>query len=200
MSSRTMSRKGRIRALLAGGLVLGLGTAITLAAWNDSEFATGTFASGKFNLEGSQTNGTDFADHPTAPGAALVFAVNPANLAPGDIVYAPFAVRLAVGTTNDALVSLTTSATTGVLTGLTYEIVQPTAWGCTLGTAGDELVPAGTAITSTPAATSFAVTKGATATDPGVTVNLCFKVTAGVGLTQSQTGSVTWEFNAVSQS
>jgi len=199
MSNRVMSSKGKIRALLAGGLVLGLGTAITLAAWNDSEFATGTFASGQFNLEGSQSDGVAFTDHATAPGAALAFAVAPGNLAPGDVVYAPFAVRLAANTTNNAIVTLTTSATTGVLTGLTYEIVEPTAWGCTAATTGTSLVPAGTAITSTPAATTFPVSMGAPTTTAGASVNLCFKVTAGVGLTQGQSGSVTWEFNAVSQ-
>jgi len=33
----------RLRAVLAGGLVLGVGAALTLAAWNDAEFATGSF-------------------------------------------------------------------------------------------------------------------------------------------------------------
>ncbi|SFH86076.1 hypothetical protein E3O11_09355 [Cryobacterium levicorallinum] len=46
-------RNRRIRAVLAGGLVLGLGAAVTLAAWNDSEFARGSFAASGFNLVGS---------------------------------------------------------------------------------------------------------------------------------------------------
>src|SRR5690606_31735774 len=53
-------RSRMIRALLAGGLVLGVGTAVTLAAWNDSEFASGTFRAGTFDLEGS-TDGTTFS-------------------------------------------------------------------------------------------------------------------------------------------
>ena len=55
----------KILAVLAGGLVLGVGVAVTLAAWNDSEFATGTFTAGSFNLEGSTTGDTDaaYSDH-----------------------------------------------------------------------------------------------------------------------------------------
>jgi len=60
MATTTTRRK--VRAVLAGGLVLGVGAAVTLAAWNDSEFATGTFTAGTFNLEGS-TDGTTFTDH-----------------------------------------------------------------------------------------------------------------------------------------
>ena len=46
-------RSRKVRAILAGGLVLGLGAAVTLAAWNDSEFAKGTFTSGSLNIQGS---------------------------------------------------------------------------------------------------------------------------------------------------
>ena len=35
--------------------------------------------------------------------------------------------------------------------------------------------------------------------DAGAPAYLCFKVTAGSDLAQSQTGSVTWQFQAVSQ-
>ena len=47
------NRKGIIRAILAGGIVLGVGAAVTLAAWNASEFATGTFQAGTFTIEGA---------------------------------------------------------------------------------------------------------------------------------------------------
>ena len=70
----TGPRKGlrgrKIRAVLAAGLVLGIGAVVTLAAWNDSEYATGTFAAGTFNLEGS-TDGTTYADHASGASAAI---------------------------------------------------------------------------------------------------------------------------------
>lgn len=37
MAEKATGRK--VRAILAGGLVLGVGAAVVLAAWNDSEFA-----------------------------------------------------------------------------------------------------------------------------------------------------------------
>lgn len=62
MATKDTQRK--VLAVLAGGVVLGVGVGVTLAAWNDSEFATGTFTAGSFNLEGSTTSATaDYADH-----------------------------------------------------------------------------------------------------------------------------------------
>src|SRR5690554_345843 len=98
MTDQQPKRRARkIKAILAGGLVLGVGGAITLAAWNDSEFATGTFTAGQFNLEGS-TDNTTWDDHDAAPGAALDFTLAADNLSPDDVVYAAFAVRLDAAT------------------------------------------------------------------------------------------------------
>ncbi|MGO2139648.1 MAG: SipW-dependent-type signal peptide-containing protein [Leucobacter sp.] len=49
------SRRGwtKARALLAGGLVLGVGAAVTLAAWTDNEWVRGVFGTGTFGIEGS---------------------------------------------------------------------------------------------------------------------------------------------------
>lgn len=191
-------RGRKARALLAAGLVLGAGAAVTLAAWNDSEFATGTFSAGTFNLVGS-TDGTTFSDHPTAGSAATTaFTVNAATLTPGDVTAAPFAVQLAAGTTNDAVVTVSAAGTTGTVANLTYELLQTPTFGCTAATAGTPLVPAATAVGSVPGAPTFALAHGAGAAT-GAPVFLCFKVTAGAGLTQGQTGSATWQFQAASQ-
>jgi len=188
---------GRVRALLAGGLVLGVGATVTLAAWNDSEFVTATFQAGTFNLQGS-TDGTTFADHATAPGAALGLSVNASALSPGDVAYAPYAVRLAANTTNPATVTVTTPSSTGTTTGLTYSLIQPSAFGCNASTTGTTLVPAGTAVNTVPGTVTFALAPGTPTTSAGTAVDLCFVISAGAGLTQSQTGSVTWQFQAVS--
>jgi predicted ribosomally synthesized peptide with SipW-like signal peptide len=192
------TRGGIVRAVLAGGLVLGVGAAVTLAAWNDSEFATGTFGAGSFNLEGQETAGGGFADHETAPGAALTFVVEPLNLAPADVVYAPFAVRLDAATTTDAVVTLSSVGAGANAANLTYEILTTDAFGCDAGTTGGELVAAGTATTSTDIAT-FDLTQGAAAA-AGDPVNLCLIVTAGAGLIEGGAATVTWEFAAESVS
>ncbi len=193
-SSRARSR--RLRALLAGGLVLGLGAVVTLASWNASEYATGTFSASTFNLEGS-LNGTTYSSHPVGSPATLAFTVPATNLAPGDVVYAPFAIRLAANTSRTAVVTITSPSQTGVLTGLTYALIQPTTFGCTSATTGTSLI-ASVAVGSAAGASTFALGIGTPTTLPGAPVDLCFVVTAGAGLVQAQTGSATWDFTAAS--
>jgi predicted ribosomally synthesized peptide with SipW-like signal peptide len=195
-------RSKKVRALLAGGLVLGIGGAITLAAWNDSEFAQGTFTAGTFNMQGS-TDGTTYADHATvgAP-ATLAFTLNPTLLAPGDVVPAPFAVRLAANTTNNAVVTIPTPTTTsGTVTNLTYTLLQTSTFSCAADTTGTVLVPAGTAVITVPDSPSptFNLAMGTPTSTAGAPVFLCFKVTAGALIAQGQTGTVTWRFAAESQ-
>jgi hypothetical protein len=63
----------------------------TLASWNDSEFASATFAAGRFDLEGSLDNGTTYGQRNPAAGA-LTFTAPVSNLSSGDIVNAGFPV------------------------------------------------------------------------------------------------------------
>lgn len=197
--NRGMSRK--VRAVLAGGLVLGVGAAITLAAWNDSEFATGTFTAGQFNLEGSETDGTTFTEHATSDTAATLGFTAPlaGNLSPTDVVYAPFAVRLAAGTTSPANVVVSADSSTGTVTNLTYTLVSTATWGCDAAavSAGTVLVPAATPVATVPGTPGFTLAAGTPTSDPGAAQNLCFAITAG-NVDQGQTGTVTWEFAATS--
>jgi len=195
-TSRQRGRK--VAAILAGGLVFGVGTMATLAAWNDDEFATGNFTTGTFNLVGS-TDGTSFTDHATSPGAALGFTVNPLNLTPNDTVYAGFAVRLAEDTTSPATITLS-GAPGGDVTGLTYTLLDTgNTFGCTSTTSGTALVAASTPLGNVPGTVTFDLSQGSPVTSAGTAVNLCFKVTAGSALAQNQTGSATWQFHAESQ-
>ncbi|WP_087485842.1 SipW-dependent-type signal peptide-containing protein [Brachybacterium massiliense] len=192
------SRARKIRAALAGGLVLGVGAAITLAAWNDSEFATGTFEAGDFNLEGS-LNGTEFIEHDTVDTAApLAFGVDASNLAPGDIVSAPFAVRLDATTSYDAGVVVRPAGTTNEIAGLTYTLTTTVGFGCD-ATVGDTLVAAGTALDAVGDTAAFNLVSGVDSA-AGAAVNLCFTVTANDDLDQGQSGTATWEFLATSDS
>ncbi|MBB5639453.1 SipW-dependent-type signal peptide-containing protein, partial [Cryobacterium roopkundense] len=188
----------RIRAVLAGGLVLGVGAAVTLAAWNDSEFAQGSFAAGAFNLVGS-TNGTTFTDNPNVDApASLGFTVDSSNLTPTDVVYAPFAVQLDATTTTDAQITLTQAATGGTVANLSYSVIQSTAFGCDATTTGTELVPAATPLGSDPATVpTFSLSAGADAA-AGAPAYLCFAVTAGADLAQLQAGTATWQLTAAS--
>lgn len=192
------SRARKVRAVLAGGLVLGVGAAITLAAWNDSEFATGQFEAGTFNLQGS-VDGATFDDHASEDAAApLAFSVNSSNLSPGASVSAPFAVQLDEETTHGAGVMVDAAGTTGSVAGLTYTLSATTSFGCDAGTV-ETLVEAGTPLGETDAdgaAFDLEVGSGSEAGEP---MNLCFTVTADDNLVQGQEGAATWQFLATSE-
>lgn len=78
---RNSSTGRKIAALLAGGLVLGIGAASTMAAWTHSQYASATFTSGIFKLE-SRTNGTAWQDNPESSPVGLTMDVS--SLTPGD--------------------------------------------------------------------------------------------------------------------
>ena len=196
-SAASNNKSRKVKALLAGGLVLGVGAAVTLAAWTDQEWVKGEFTAGSFNIQGS-TNGTDFSDHASADGAAQLGFDLPANLsanlAPGDTVAAPFSLRLAAGTTYDAAVKLKSAAGTGDNAGnLTYKLVQVAdAASCTPEAAGTTtLVAEGTSLNTAPDTAEFALEQG-TSNTAGTAVNLCFQVTAGDDLKQGQQATATW--------
>lgn len=203
MSTSTVAntRGRKVRALLAGGLVLGVGAAVTLAAWTDQEWAIGQFGAGSFNVQGS-ADGTTFADHVTSGGAAALtfdLATDADNMSPSTVVAAPFVLRLNGETSYDATVLLSDAAATGdIAPNLTYGIVQVAgAADCTPEAVGVEVVAPGTAVGTSPAITPLALTAGAGA-EVGSELALCFQITAGDSLGQGQAGTASWEFTATS--
>lgn len=200
-STTTSSTKNRkVRAVLAGGLVLGVGAAVTLAAWTDQEWAVGEFGAGSFNIQGSTTGDeADFTDHPSRGEAAtLGFEIGADNLSPGDTVAAPFVLRTDAETSYDATVELTSAIGEGAnAANLTYGITQVgSAEECAEGATGTTIVPAGTALNATTGAAEFTLAAGDGAA--GAPVSLCFQVTAGDALEQGETGTANWEFTATS--
>lgn len=82
--ARTRSRTWlRVRAVLAGGLVLGVGATLTLAAWNDSEYASGALTTSTFDLQSSTNVSTNFSSHPEGSPLVLDFAAT--GLTPGSL-------------------------------------------------------------------------------------------------------------------
>lgn len=185
----TRDRRRMIGAILAGGLVLGVGAAMTLAAWNDSEFATGTFSSGQFDLQGS-TDGTAFSSSATAPGKTLTFELDADLLSPGDVVYAPFAVQLSTDSDYAADVTLANVIGGTIGTNLTYSLYDVGTFGATCSEATP---PSGTAIVADRAANAAGTVDAFDLTAAATPVNLCFVVTAGAGVPQGATGTITWE-------
>ena len=130
-ASTPADRRRRRRALLAGGLVLGLGAAVTLAAWSDNVVAGGLFNSGTFELQGA-TDGTTFQDYDAeAAGdkqANLAFSMNATSMSPGQTVYAPLTIATSTGTTLNGTFTLSKVAANGDYAGvLSYRIASGAA-------------------------------------------------------------------------
>lgn len=198
-----LSRRGR--ALLAGGVVLGIGTAVTLAAWNDSEYASGTFSSGTFNLQ-SSTDGAvgEYTDNPVAEDAApLDFSAPVDDLAPEDTVYASLWVRLAEGTTTPATLDLVSLETTddeaGNAANLSYS-VQAIDADATCDDATTGVVLGGAEnLAPNPAIAGDTITLPIGAADQaGEATQLCFTITASESLVQGGVTTATWQLTATS--
>ena len=108
MRIRTTSRQAagtrpwaRRRAILAGGLVLGLGATMTMAAWTDEVHVFGEFGTGDHlvQFQGNTTSPLDpnaWHDYHGTQNPArgeLAFGVDAGDLAPGDVIYAPISLR-----------------------------------------------------------------------------------------------------------
>lgn len=192
----------RIRAVLAGGLVLGVGAATTLAAWTDSEHGTATFTAGRFDIVGS-TDGATFSQHPTAPGAILQFSL-PATanaMTPGDTVYTLYSVKTLAPNSMAGLVQLKSNSANnaGLGTYLTYRVRTISQLPCNATNFGT-----GTDVPGLSA--SVPLTASATAAQPiaanGTSqVNYCFAATLPTGTPNAAQGTsltATWEFAATS--
>ncbi|WP_431071168.1 SipW-dependent-type signal peptide-containing protein [Microbacterium phyllosphaerae] len=188
---RLLSR--RIRALLAGGLVFGVGATMTLAAWNDSEYGNATFTAGRFDIVGA-TDGTTFSSHPVGTPAALSFSAPFSAMAPGNTVYALFSVRTANPSVAGTLqLSVTSTAGTGLGTYLRYGVrsIAGTTCNGTTYTSGTAVVPDNSTMATGGTGTQAVAANG------GTTVNYCIAVTlpaatdnGAQGLTAIQTWQV----------
>ena len=206
---RRGGRRSRIvRAILAGGIVLGFGATSTLAVWNDSEVVSGSFGASTFAIE-SQTRGADYASHSSAPGTVLDFAAT--AMSPGLSRYAWINIRTTLTTTVRGSVQLSgvTSDSGGLVGALQYRVVQlanPAAtetcdatvfsgspgYTYTVGGASN-YVPI-TQVSEPPGETTLETA--------GTVVRYCFEVRVAPGVPdsfQGKTARVTWQFTGTSQ-
>ena len=100
-------RRWQAKALLAGGLVLGVGATATFAAWTDQENATGEFHAGEFAIEANINDGGWQSTN------TMLF--NATGMYPGQSVYAPVLIRTTPDTTVDGALTITGEGTTGIL-------------------------------------------------------------------------------------
>lgn len=199
---RRRQRWLRIRAVLASGLVLGVGAAGTLAAWNDAEHAQATFQAGSFGVEGAA--GSDaYAEHATSGTAAtLAFSASPGAMVPGAKTYAGFRVRTIAGSVAGRvqLASAGVTGDTGLGGHLTYGVrVITTATSCdaaAFAASGNVVVSTGTVLT---AASTTWQALGAGGASGGAAVTYCFEITLrsdAPDAAQGKSATPTWTFSA----
>lgn len=184
-------RRRKLLAIASGGLVLGIGAAVTLAAWTDMEAATGDFQAGAFGLESSADGETYVDTTPPANALSLSFGAISANLAPRDSASAVYAVKLTDDSTYAAAVAGAVEASGTAADNLTYTIQRVSDIGG--GTA------VGTPLISGEAVTSGAVHEGLFTLDAvDEPVFLKVTVTADGVLGQGESADITWNLTGTS--
>lgn len=94
-AAKNQNRRKKARAIMASGLVLGVGAAVTLAAWSDTVWGEGTFGTegNAFNIQGSFDGGANWKEYVSSTGTGdngpgtMSFAQNANSLIPGVPVY-----------------------------------------------------------------------------------------------------------------
>ncbi|ALV44585.1 hypothetical protein MB46_02670 [Arthrobacter alpinus] len=227
---RSQKTSTKVRALLAGGLVLGVGAAFTLAAWTDNEWVFGATADGPGTNPGTKTyqmqqntwSGTSgaeaWSDQAAANGGALTFSIGATDLTPGKTVYAPMQLRAVAGSegltatlaegVQSALPVSTTTNSTALYGALKYQansgVAQANCNSAGMLT-GTTLVPASSALAGSPAsAVTITLPKGATSAAPGAAVDICFAITLPAGVTdvtlQGKNTIPVWRFTSIAGS
>ncbi|MDP9907658.1 MULTISPECIES: SipW-dependent-type signal peptide-containing protein [Arthrobacter] len=191
-----------MRAILAGGLVLGAGCTLTLAAWNDSEFAAGTFTASSFQIESSVNSGGAWLAHPTS-GSAATMAFSAAGMSPSTVNYAPIWIRTTAGSLSGTLTLQGASNNNAALAAaLTYRVVRYSSGSCDSSqfTAGASYL-VGTSASTVPLTTAGAAT--AVAANSLSPTQMCFEVTMLASADNSLQGAsvtATWEIKGTSDS
>lgn len=192
----------RVRAVLAGALVLGVGSAVTLASWTDTEFASGSFTASRFDTE-SSADGATFASNVNPPTATFTAAT---GMSPLVSKYTTLDVRTtATSILGSVLLTATTkSGTLGDV--LEYRVIRAstTSTACVAaafsdvgsvyvaGTSAGAYVVGGT-MPVTPPSQSIAAAGGL--------VRYCFEVrikAATANTYQGASGTLTWTFTSTS--
>lgn len=198
----------RVRALLAGALVLGVGATLTLAAWTDTETARGTFTASTFGIVGSASatapaSAGSYAENTAASPAALTFSAPFGAMSPGTTVYSRFAVKTTAVTNVTGKVTLAAAAgnSAGLGSYLTYGVkiiadssecnATSYAAGSSAGVDAPKALTVGSAVQQ-----SLAIAGGSP-------VVYCFAVTLPPGTANTAQGlsaTATWTFTATSDS
>lgn len=205
VSDSKSKRPGKVRALLASGLVLGVGASFTLAAWTDNEWVFGGAGPDNDKTPGTKIYAMEqntvvppaeakWTDQGSPNGGGLDFTIEASKLLPGKTVYAPFQLRakaksetltVTLAEARQATPAVDPSNSTALYEALVYrawvglDAANCTAEGIKTGTSVKNLVgsdTAGSLPLSTLGADAFTLPAGVSGA-AGSPVNLCFAMT-----------------------
>ncbi|MCT1435232.1 SipW-dependent-type signal peptide-containing protein [Dietzia maris] len=205
---KNQNRRKKVRAVMASGLVLGVGAAVTLAAWSDTVWGEGTFGTqdSAFNIQGYFDEGWNeyVSSEPNSDGengpGTMSFTQNANSLIPGEPVYQLVGLRETEGKLG-ADITLTREGTdTSDLGGLVSVAVAELAATTDEAPTCDDKADFGTATAI-----------GTSVTDPVLTTDVaaggyrwvCFSATlsedATVDVSNVVSQPIKWQFTATSQ-
>ncbi|APX33044.1 hypothetical protein BH708_10360 [Brachybacterium sp. P6-10-X1] len=194
-------RSRRLRALLAGGLVLGVGASATIAAWTDTEQTSGVFEAGEFAIEVSVDGAWNDTRQMTFDASGML---------PGTVVHAPVQIRTTANTSVGGVLTLTGEGATGdadLVGALEHRVVtvDPVAGGRPGCEAADFVDPSAFVVGSPETWEPLAGATEPIATQPigaaGGMVAYCFEVRLADDAPNSAQGSSaeqTWTWDAAS--
>ncbi|MFL0580116.1 SipW-dependent-type signal peptide-containing protein [Dietzia sp. 179-F 9C3 NHS] len=199
----------RARALLAGGVVLGLGTAGTLAAYSDSEWVSSAFSAaaveppGVLKLEGSKDGSTWEKD------VTMALPVDASKMTVGTAYFAPLYLRLSADTTihDSAEVTVGGATITGtnpdaLAQNVMVDLLEASTSQCDSGMPAPISTLRSQLMNSASPSSAFFMNAPTNAGQPGATKTLCMKFV----LQQRPTGTAphtakaTWTVTATEHS
>ncbi|WP_404850578.1 SipW-dependent-type signal peptide-containing protein [Dietzia kunjamensis] len=215
-----VGRSRKSRALLAGGAILGLGATATLAAWSDEVWVGASFNTDTFNVQGISNSTDGWGDHSSANSPAI-FEPELGSVVPGSTrSYSRFGLRMAPGSTAGATVTIPRGvevSTPSKAVKFRMRIVRSLSDTCGLESFGsDATFVVGSPVTNSPdefgtmisAPTSvgdshqISLPAGSPPSEAGAAVYLCYEFSLPSlpidGLTNGDTTTVRWNFDAVS--
>jgi predicted ribosomally synthesized peptide with SipW-like signal peptide len=219
---RNRRTRNKVMAIASAGLVVGVGAAMTLATWTDTEWDYASAGNGipgigtsTFVVQQDATNpytGAAFGNFHTNPGNALTFKTGALVLSPGDSIAAPVAYETTSDSVAGTLQLQAAVAATGVTPndpgGLLWsDLVLQVGWtsvtpgdavpACTTSMANfTNITMVGTGLSAVPAAVPQTL-QAAT----GNVLHYCFVVSMPANAPdtlQGRTVIPAWQFSAVS--
>ncbi|MBM9466031.1 SipW-dependent-type signal peptide-containing protein [Nakamurella leprariae] len=207
--STRRQRRGKVRAVLAGCAALGVGAAVTLAAWTDTEWVFGggqgdgdTVGTSTFNVQQNVFDGVGFTDRSATPGGQLRFAPGATSITPGDVITAPMQLQTEAGS-DAGTVTLEPAALNGSDQALFDAVTYAAYTGLTAAECSAADLAGGTALVpdNSGLATGSADDAIALDADQGNVVDVCFVITLpddAPNTLQGLTIAPAWEFSAES--